>query len=360
MLDHVETAAKGVTLVEQVIRSVQGRIASRKLVPGARLPSVRLCAASLGVSKSTVVEAYERLVAEGAITARRGSGFFVAGTTRPLSLKAIGPELDRAIDPLWLTRQSMQAPPHALKPGSGWLPASWMPDVALQRGLRQLAREPVERRSNYDEPQGYQPLRLQLARRLGEHGSAIDPDNLILTDSASQALDLLCRFLLAPGDTVLVDDPGYFNFHALLRAHRVRTIGVPQTPEGPDLTAFAEAITTHRPRLYIANAGPQNPTGVTLSPITAHRILKLAEASDLLIIEDDIFSDFEAVPGIRLAALDGYERVIQIGSFAKTVTAAIRCGYIALRAQWVDPIVDLKLALFLGNSQLAACFSTTC
>ena len=86
-------------------------------------------AAAAGVSKSTVVEAYDRLGAEGAIVARRGSGFYVAGKTRPLCLKTVGPQLDRAVDPLWITRQSMQAGPDLLKPGSGWLPASWMPTV---------------------------------------------------------------------------------------------------------------------------------------------------------------------------------------------------------------------------------------
>ena len=118
------------TLVETVTQAITQRIASRKLVPGARLPSVRSFAEAMGVSKSTVVEAYDRLGAEGAIVARRGSGFYVAGKTRPLCLKAVGPELDRAVDPLWITRQSMQSGPDLLKPGSGWLPSSWMPDDA--------------------------------------------------------------------------------------------------------------------------------------------------------------------------------------------------------------------------------------
>src|ERR1700679_2357514 len=140
MLDRQSPEAPGLTLAASVVAAIQGRIDARSLASGARLPSVRGLAETMKVSKSTVVEAYDRLIADGAIVARRGSGFYVAGPTRPLSLKALGPQLDREIDPLWLMRQPMEAGPDALRPGSGWLPDSWLPDLALQRGLRALAR----------------------------------------------------------------------------------------------------------------------------------------------------------------------------------------------------------------------------
>ena len=119
--------------------------------------------------------------------------------------------------------------------------------------------------SEYDAPLGFAPLRLQHARRLAERGVAADPDQILLTNSASQSLDLLCRFLLEPGDAVLVDDPCYFNFLAMLRAHRVKAIGVPFTPEGPDVDAFASILAAHRPRFYLTIAGLHNPTGATIS-----------------------------------------------------------------------------------------------
>src|SRR5450432_3776032 len=166
MLDRHVSAERSPTLLDKVVASIHGRIDARSLAPGAKLPSVRGLAQSMDVSKSTIVEAYDRLVAEGAIVARRGSGFYVAGATRPLSLAALGPQLDRAIDPLWLMRQSLQAAPDALRPGSGWLPESWMPDLAIQRSLRSLARGPAAPRVRYDTPLGFAPLRLLHARRL--------------------------------------------------------------------------------------------------------------------------------------------------------------------------------------------------
>src|SRR3546814_11259393 len=108
----------------------------------------------------------------------------------------------------------------------------------MRRALRSLAKAEPEVLANYDTPLGFAPLRQLLARRL--HDSAIDaaPDQILLADCGTQALDLLCRFLLEPGDTVLVDDPCYFNFHALLRAHHAKVVGVPYTQTGPDLQLF--------------------------------------------------------------------------------------------------------------------------
>ena len=120
--------------------TIRQRIAGRSLTPGAKLPSIRGLASTLKVSASTVVEAYERLVAEGAILSRPGSGFYVANQTAPLSLSEIGPRLDRAVDPFWVSRQSLEAGDGVLKPGCGWLPPSWLPEDSIRRALRALSR----------------------------------------------------------------------------------------------------------------------------------------------------------------------------------------------------------------------------
>ena len=342
------------TLVESVMATIRQRIAARSLTPGARLPSIRAFAQSMQVSKSTVVEAYERLVAEGTIRSRRGSGFYAAGSLAPLSLAEIGPRLDRAVDPLWVSRQSLDAGDEVLKPGCGWLPASWMPQAALRRALRTAARADDAALADSGTPLGLPPLRQLLARRMAGHGIEVSPEQIMLTDSGTQAIDLLCRLLIEPGDTVLVDDPCYFNFHALLRAHRAKVVSVPYTPSGPDIELFAHALAEHRPRLYITNAAIHNPTGAILSPVTAHRLLKLADQSDLTIVEDDIFADFEHAPAPRLAAFDGLNRVVQIGSFTKTLSASVRCGFIAAPRDWIEGLTDLKIATTFGGGRLAA------
>lgn len=341
------------TLTQQIMARIRDQIARRQLSEGARLPSIRATADTYSVSKSTVVEAYDRLVADGVITSRRGSGYFVASAHAPLSLAEIGPSLDRAVDPLWVSRQSLETRDY-LKPGCGWLPQSWMPDDEIRRALRSLARNPKADLFDYSTPSGHTRLRQLLSRRLIERDIEASPAQIVLMDSATQAIELLCRFLLKPGDTVLVDDPCYFNFLAKLRAHHVKVIGIPYTPTGPDMSVLATTLEAHRPRLYLTNTALHNPTGATLSPVNAHRLLRLAEAHDLTIIEDDIYSDFELEPGARLSAFDGFERVVYVGGFSKALSASIRLGYIAARPDWIEPLTDLKIATLFSTQTFVA------
>ncbi len=342
------------TRVEMVVQAIRSRITSRTLVSGAKLPSIRSIAASLKVSASTAVGAYDRLVAEGAITPRRGSGFFVTSHVPPLNLADIGPRLERAVDPLWVSRQSLNSDANLLKPGCGWLPASWMPLDAIQRSLRNLARHEVSSLTDYSTPMGFAPLRQILAQRMADRGINARPNQILLTESGTQSIDLLCRYLLEPGDTVLVDDPCYFNFQAMLRAHRARIVSVPYERTGPKMEIFEKVLSAHKPRIYITNSGLHNPTGATLSPAKAHAVLKLAERHKLTVIEDDIFADFETKPASRLAAFDALNCVVHIGSFSKTLSASIRCGFIAARSDWIEGLVDLKIATSFGSSNFSA------
>ncbi|WP_137130356.1 PLP-dependent aminotransferase family protein [Rhizobium sp. FY34] len=344
------------TRTMEVMAAIRTRIESRALLPGDRLPSVRSFAGLMKVSPTTVVEAYDRLVADGLIRAKRGSGFYVAESAcAPLSLMKASTPQARAVDPFWVSRQSLDADQTVLKPGCGWLPADWMPQEALGRAMRHVARSDTMLLSDYGSTRGAPNLRRLLASRFADEGMAVDPDQVLLTATGTQALDLTCRFLLRPGDTVLIDDPCYFNFQALLTVHQVQTVSVPFTATGPDLDAFEAVLTNHKPRLYITNSGLHNPTGATVSPQTAHRLLNLAARHGATIVEDDIFADFEPEASARLAALDGLTNVIRIGSFSKTLSASIRCGYIAARADWIDGLVDLQVATnFGGPSPISA------
>ncbi|OLP44453.1 GntR family transcriptional regulator [Rhizobium oryziradicis] len=344
----------GSTRIEAVMVAISERIAARSLPPGAKLPSVRAFAKAMQVSVSTVVEAYERLAAQGLVRAKPGSGFYVAAPLAPLSLAQIEPRLDRQMDPLWVSRQSLESGVEVMKPGCGWLPPSWMPEAALRRAMRHLARADAAVLTDYGMPLGLLALRQVLSRRMAEHGMGVSPDQIMLTESGTHALDLICRFLLEPGDCVLVDDPCYFNFNALLRAHRVKIVGVAYRHDGPDIEQFSKIVAEHRPRLYLTNSGVHNPTGASLSPVNAHRVLTLADQAGLTIVEDDIFADFEDVASARLSAFDGLNRVVQIGSFSKTLSASVRCGYIAAKPDWIDGLVDLKIATSFGGGRMAA------
>lgn len=340
---------KNGTRTGEVMEAIRRKLATRALTAGDRLPSIRSFAATMRVSPSTIVEAYDRLAAEGVIRSRPGSGFYAAGMLPPLALAEVEARRDRAIDPLWVSRQSLDSGAEMLKPGCGWLPSGWLPTTAIRRAVRSLARADDAVLADYGNVRGTLALRRLLVRQFTGEGIEVGADQILLTSSGTQAIDLVCRYLLQPGDTVLVDDPCYFNFQALLRAHLAKLVGVPYTPTGPDPSLFAELVAAHRPRLYITNSALHNPTGATISPQTAHRLLNTAAAHNLTIVEDDIFADFEPEPSPRLAALDGLARVIRIGSFSKTLSASFRCGYIAARADCIEALVDLQVATNFGG-----------
>ncbi|WP_336945474.1 PLP-dependent aminotransferase family protein [Asaia sp. HN010] len=341
------------TRTTSVMEAVRARIASGSLARGERLPSIRRLARQCGLSPSTIAEAYERLVAEGTIHARPGSGYFANGGA--LSGPAPSSRRDHAVDPFWVSRQALEADPAMMQPGCGWLPETWMPQLALRQALRAVARDEGVLLTGYGPARGALPLRQLLARRWAEEQLYITPGQILLTGSGTQAVDLVCRLMLSPGDTVLVDDPCYFNFRALLAVYRVKILGVPCRADGPDLTVFAALLKQKSPRLYLTNSGLQNPVGCSLTLRKAHEMLSLAKAHDLVIIEDDIFADFAPRPFASLAPLDGLERVIRIGSFSKTLSASLRCGYIAASSGIIEQLGDLLIATgFAGVSPVAA------
>ncbi len=342
-----------VPLVEQIVSSVKKQIDERAMRTGTRMPSIRRFAQDHGVSRFTVVQAYDRLVAMGYLSSRQGSGFYVAPRPRPHAAKEAPYKLDRAMDVLWLLRNALQQNAPQPLPGAGWLPNSWMDEAGIQRGLRALSQRPGDFLTSYGTPCGYLPLRELLQRRLAEIGVTTDTTQIVLTKGASHAIDLIARYLVRPGDAVLVDDPGYFILFGALKSLGARIVGVPWNLDGPDTTALEALIREHRPKLFFTNTILHNPTGTSISQAVAYRILQLADKYDLTIIEDDIYGDYLSAPATRLATLDQLNRVIYVGSFSKTISASLRVGFFACTRDMAENLADLKLLSGLTTSEIS-------
>lgn len=140
------------TKIEKTMHHIRLQIENRSLMMGARLPSVRTLAKTLDYSVSTIVEAYDRLVAEKVIESRQGAGYFVSGAQAAFSYHDVARPTDREIDPLWISRQSLIAQPHVLKPGCGWLPEHWMPELSIRKALRKVSKQHTDLLVNYANP----------------------------------------------------------------------------------------------------------------------------------------------------------------------------------------------------------------
>jgi DNA-binding transcriptional MocR family regulator len=341
-------------LVEQITGFLRTRIDERHLRAGTRMPSIRRFAEDNGVSRFTVVEAYDRLVAQGYLESRRGSGFYVRERPQPVRRAERREPPATRIDGFWLLQHLYAGNDgrDVLLAGSGCLPESWLEEEMLQTGLRALARREPSALTGYGTPRGYAPLRDLLQVHLAELEINAQPDNIVLTAGASGALDLVARYFLQPGDTVLVDDPGYYVLFGRLALMGIRPIGVPRTADGLDLERLDALATEHAPKLFMTNSVLHNPTGTSLSAANAHRVLRLAEAHDFHIVEDDILADLHPGRAHRIAALDQLHRVIYVGSFSKTLGAGLRVGFLAAHPDLARDLTAQKMLATLTTPEL--------
>jgi DNA-binding transcriptional MocR family regulator len=347
------------TLAEQLAAFYGGRIRAGALGPGTRLLSVREAARRHGLAPSTVVAAYDLLQAQGLAEARQQRGFFVRHTT------GAGAQTPRH------GSATRTAPPHdvatlmrgmfehqggkSLSPGIGTLPPDWLDlpllHSAMRRALADDVQEPASLR--YGEPAGDARLRAALSLRLAGLGIAAAPQQIVTTAGATQALDLVSRLLLAPGDTVLVDEPGWAVEFARLAQMGVKLAPVPRGPDGPDLAVLRHWLeSSAKPRVYITVSVLHNPTGAMLPLAAAHELLKLAEAFGLTIVEDDTYAWLAPPQAPRLAALDQLQRTIYISGFSKILTPNWRVGFVAAAPALIERIIDRKLLTALTTPAL--------
>lgn len=340
-------------LVEQVVSGIKHLVEQRVLRAGSRLPSIRDFAVQHGISRFTVVDAYDRLVALGYLISRRGSGFYVASLP---AAEATSPQttfLERADDVLWLLHNTFRDVPDVVRPGCGWLPGDWLDEKVIQKSLHELSRKPGKFLTAYGDISGYLPLRQQLAQKnLADAGIHADAQQIIMTNGASHGLDLVARLFIQPGDVVLVDDPGYYTLFGYLKSLGARLVGVPRLVNGPDVAVLQQHLETYKPKLFFTNTVLHNPTGTSTSMAIAHQILQLAEKSGLYIVEDDIYGDFHTQHAPRLAALDQLKRVIYVSSYSKTISASMRVGFVACHPELAMRLLDLKLLTGLTTSEI--------
>jgi DNA-binding transcriptional MocR family regulator len=340
----------GVPLVQQIVDQLSVAISQGGLPHGAKLPPIRELSELMDVGKSTVVDALDRLRAKGLVVSRQGSGHYVHRASQPIQI-ATGPDLQPQ-DTLSRVRRALLLNNGALRPGCGFLPASWLPAEELLKAVRGTLRTTTLRMGEYGEVGGYLPLREALRVGLSTFGIEVPVEQIITTANTMQAIDLLMRLLIKPGDTVLLDDPCYFNLHTNLALHGAKVITIARDCDGLDFEAFEQRVIAHKPVLYMTNSTLHNPTGQSFSAAQVYRLLELSHRYGFHIVEDDLYGNLQQRRTPRLAA-SGLDNVSYVSGFSKTLTANSRVSYTVLSPQLAARMIALKMSCGGVTSELA-------
>ncbi len=345
----------GTTLSETIADNLARQIEDGVLAAGSKLPSIREYADASNCSKNTVVSAFDILTANGLIEPRRGSGFFVrrqaAGAAAPDVDTEDTTTLDRAMDVVWLMREQLHESANVLNLGEGFPPVDWLAKTRLDLYHQRVVRTGVASLFRYGSRYGYLPLRQSLQQKLAGYDIDAQPSQIVLTHGANQAIDIVLRYFVRPGDAVLVDEPGYYPLFGKLKLSGARIVGIPRETDGPSIAALEAELATHKPRLFFTQSVGHNPTATDTSAAKAHRILQLAEAHDLIVVEDDALADLKPRTLTRIATLDQLRRTIYVGSFAKSVSAALRVGFLACDAGLASDLADVKMLMHVSSSE---------
>lgn len=369
-------------LFRQLYDDMRQAILGGRLRPGDRLPSSRALADELGISRNTVLGAFDQLLSEGYLVMRGGSGTYVAGDLPDLTPESAGaprgiarvlaPELARRSDILLgapAGRATHKPSPFSPCFVPGWIDSSDFPFALWSRLLAKTWRHPTRTIIDGGDPGGYLPLRAAIADYLRQaRGIDCAADDVLIVSGIRQAVDLTCRLLLDPGDAVWVERPGFPGIGAAIGAAGGRLVHIAVDDEGLDV---AQGL-AHAPKARLACVAPshQYPLGVVMSLQRRLALLAWARDARAWVLEDDYDSEFRYTgrPLAALRSLDEDGRVIYVGTLSKLLFPSLRVGYLvvpkALRAAFrsARAVVDDQpamatqpvLAEFFESGHLAA------
>jgi GntR family transcriptional regulator/MocR family aminotransferase len=338
---HISLAGGG-DLTARIYRQLLDAILDGRLRPGERLPPTRELARSLQVSRNTVAVAYERLTAEGFLTGRVGAGTYVAQASGELTRSAprgsVVQPARRWREPVLVDRTERRVRYDFTVgvPDVGLFPlATW------RRLVGAALQPPALRAATYADPGGHAGLREGIARYLGVSRSVrASAGDVLVTQGAQQALDLIGRVLIEPGTCVAVEDPGYPPARLLFRSLGARVVGVPVDDEGLSVSALPA-----RARLVYTTPSHQFPLGTPMSLERRTALLAWAERHNAVVIEDDYDSEFRygTRPLEPLQSLDRSGRVIYVGSFSKTLLPMmLRLGFLVASESLQPALLSAK------------------
>lgn len=340
------TLSEGAPLHRQIYRIIRQAIQEQRLLPGARLPSTRNLSADLGVSRNTVIAAINELLAEGYLTAQRGSGTYIADPL-PDALGAL-PQQPAVLPPASSGNRALSLRGQRLTRHSGAEHAEVLPFVP---GILDVPEFPFQTWArlqakywryldrnllDYGNAGGYVPLRRAIAQQLAlSRGVRVTPEQVLITAGTQQAIDLSARLLTDPGDLAWVEDPCYWGAIRALQSANVELHPVSVDAQGmaPQAQDWARP-----PKLIYVTPSHQYPLGHVMNAERRQTLLEYAAASGAWIFEDDYDNEvhYTGKPFAALQGMDQHGRVIYSGTFSKVMYPGVRLGYMVVPADLVN------------------------
>jgi 2-aminoadipate transaminase len=340
----------------QLKEQLRDLIVNGVLKPGAKLPPTRQLAAELALNRNTVLTAYEELEADGLVNSHVGQGTFVADPTEYLAQAQ--PGVRRRFN--WPNHFSQLFDEYSLFSlvqlyristarggisfSGAFPPEEFYPLPLLQRCFRAVLQEEPREVFNYGPVEGYPPLREQIARQMKAIGIETGPEDVFITNGSQQALSIAAKVLIEPGDPVITEEPTYTGALSVFKTLRARLLGVPMEPDGLDVRHLEDLLKKYNPKLIYTIPNFHNPTGITASTEKRRRLMQLAEAYRVPVLEDDVCGGLrfegEDVPPVK--AWDRTGQVIYLSSLSKKVMPGFRVGWAVIHEALRSRFIALK------------------
>lgn len=360
---------------KRLVRNVVRMVDEGTMPDGSRLPPSRVLARDLGVNRSTVCRAYEELAALGYLASRSGSYSTIRARTRlvPQS-RAVRPLLDwDALSAPGVARAYKEAAslPRAVRPQDGWIDfgslaadPSLSPVTEYTKCLRRVLSGNLPAGDNlryggqallaYGDPAGFPALRDTLARRMHRHGIRATAEDVLITQGAQQALDLVLRLVARPGASVVVEAPTYGLLLPILRLYDLRPIEIPMRSEGMDLDLLEKTLGSEHPVLLYTIPTFHNPTGITTSQAHRERLLALCEKHSLPILEDGYEEEmkYRGRQVLPIKSMDARGLVIYAGTFSKVLFPGLRVGWLTAERECLHRLAMVTRVTSLSGNHL--------
>jgi DNA-binding transcriptional MocR family regulator len=355
------------TIVNQLLRQIEGLIDNGSLNPGYRMPSTRELAELVGVNRTTMIHVYDELWARGYVESTPGSYTYVRKrktavipeshieNTDNLKTDLFHSNVDINLADIDKYIEGMNKTENEIIDMAHLVPDSRLLDKKMIGNcLRDIVSLADADLFDYAHPRGFAPLRLEILKHMKLHNIYADDNNIIITNGSQQSIQLIFQAFSKPGDKIVIEAPGYSMLFPLIKIFRLEVIEIPVTERGMDFKSLRKIAAKHEIRFIYTMPTYQNPSGISMPQAEREELLNYAESKNCIIIEDSIEEELKyfGKAHLPLRSMDISDRVIYLGTFSKVLAPGLRTGWIIANKECVRNLTAIKTVFEISSGSL--------